>query len=150
MMMLPAAEIIEATLSELERALLARFVEHCRVHFGARAEPIVLYGSRSRGDITAESDIDVLVVLGDQPTLEGRDWIIDVALDLALESQPIIDLMPRLISRQQLDELIKREDADYLPQFQADETFYRRYEVLALETLAAMDDLLAKRGMTAA
>jgi uncharacterized protein (UPF0332 family) len=41
----------------------------------------------------------------------------------------------------------EREDADYLPQFRADEAFYRTYEVQSLDALAAMDAVLRQRGV---
>lgn len=36
--------------------------------YGERLVEIVLYGSRARGDADPDSDIDVLIVLRDQPT----------------------------------------------------------------------------------
>jgi predicted nucleotidyltransferase len=107
--MLSAQEIMQFTLSEAERSVLKGFVAQCRQYFGPRAEQILLYGSRARGDVAAESDIDVLVLLCDQPTLADREWIADAAFSMTLKAQPFIDLMPRLMSRQQLEDLIKRE-----------------------------------------
>jgi predicted nucleotidyltransferase len=55
--------IVEHTLAPAERRVVAAFADRVRARFGKRLSRIVLFGSRARGDVTEESDIDVLVLL---------------------------------------------------------------------------------------
>ncbi|QJD80272.1 nucleotidyltransferase domain-containing protein [Spirosoma rhododendri] len=41
--------------------------------YGPRLDRLVLYGSYARGDYHAESDVDFLVVLRDEPVRAGRE-----------------------------------------------------------------------------
>lgn len=50
-------------LDDAVRAVLMRVRDHMESIFGARFVRLVLFGSRARGDATAESDVDVLVIL---------------------------------------------------------------------------------------
>jgi predicted nucleotidyltransferase len=42
--------------------LLADLARRLRLHLGERLERVVLFGSRARGDVTEESDIDALAI----------------------------------------------------------------------------------------
>ena len=55
--------ILKHTLSEAERRIVNEFARRVRARFGDRLARVTLFGSRARGDVTAESDIDVLVLL---------------------------------------------------------------------------------------
>jgi hypothetical protein len=55
--------ILERTLDPLEKEVLADFVARARRGFGDRLVDIVLFGSRARGDVDEDSDIDLLLVL---------------------------------------------------------------------------------------
>ena len=68
-------DILEHTLRPEDRALLRDFARRLRAHYGETLERVVIFGSRARGDVTDESDIDLLVVLRvpiSQETAEDR------------------------------------------------------------------------------
>ena len=78
---------------------LSHFVERLIAHFGDGIRRVILYGSFARGDWHAESDVDVLVVVGweEERLPDGwyRSWysdprwqaIIDIAVESTLESE---------------------------------------------------------------
>ncbi len=70
-----------------ERSALSRVTQTLRERFGARE--IILYGSAARGQMDAESDIDLLVVL---PSLdwETQKAISDVCFDAGLQCDRLI------------------------------------------------------------
>jgi predicted nucleotidyltransferase len=55
--------ILQYTLSPPERRVVDAFAAAVRAHFEDRVERIAVFGSRARGDVHGESDIDVIVVL---------------------------------------------------------------------------------------
>lgn len=59
---------------------------HLESEFGERLRGVVLYGSEARGESSADSDIDVLVLLNSVPEF-GKDLrrCIDALFPLALE-----------------------------------------------------------------
>jgi len=63
--------------------------------YGARLKRLVIYGSYARGTETADSDIDVAVVL-DGEVRPGReiDRMIDTITDLNLEFATLISVFP--------------------------------------------------------
>lgn len=48
-----------------EHVALERFVAAVRTHYGARLDDVLVFGSRARGDATADSDLDLAIVLRD-------------------------------------------------------------------------------------
>ena len=64
-------------------AILARCRELLAAHYGRRLRKLILYGSAARGTATAESDIDLLVVL------EGPVDVVTETLQLVDILQPI-------------------------------------------------------------
>lgn len=63
--------------------------------YGDRLHAVVLYGSHARGEATADSDIDVLVVLKDDVDLrEELSRMADVALQQELAHDVWITLFP--------------------------------------------------------
>jgi uncharacterized protein len=79
----------------LSDPLLPRLKEELRKLYGARIEHVLLYGSRARGDHTAESDYDVLVVIKppfDPWTELGR--LSDLSAELTWETHAVISFRP--------------------------------------------------------
>ncbi|CAO3413437.1 hypothetical protein [Azospirillum endophyticum] len=60
--------------------------------FGSRLDSILLFGSRSRDDYTDESDLDLAVILKDEPAdpLEAADRIMDIAFMPIMEAGRIV------------------------------------------------------------
>lgn len=50
-------------LSEQETAAVKEFQEKLSLAFGSRVKTILLFGSKARGDFTAESDIDLFILV---------------------------------------------------------------------------------------
>lgn len=55
---------------------------------------VVLYGSYARGEQTAESDVDIAVILKDGNTEEMHDAMTDVAVDYELEQGVTLSVIP--------------------------------------------------------
>jgi uncharacterized protein len=65
-------DVLAYTLTPGQRAVLTDFADRLRAHFGDRLERVVIFGSRARGDVHEESDIDVLVLVREPLEAEGR------------------------------------------------------------------------------
>jgi predicted nucleotidyltransferase len=105
--------------------LLNRYRQALLTHFPDQLRQLVLFGSQARGEVTAESDIDVLVVVNweEQPLAEGRyaapfndpRWrrIVELAYDLSLEYgvvlSPLVMSEKRMARRSALNNQIKRD-----------------------------------------
>ena len=100
---------IKTTEGDLERArVVAReFAAEVRLHFGERLKAARLYGSAARGDWSAESDIDVLVLL-DHVASEDEDWLIHRAFELGLGKNGLL-LQPLFMTESDFVELLTRE-----------------------------------------
>ncbi|MFI5403079.1 MAG: nucleotidyltransferase domain-containing protein [Planctomycetota bacterium] len=72
-----ASTILQHTLAPAEQRVVTAFARRLREHFGDRLARVVLFGSRARGDVTEESDIDLLVLLR-IPIVEETRWTRDV------------------------------------------------------------------------
>lgn len=57
------AAILESTLAASERRVLEDFAERVRARWGDQLERVAVFGSCARGDVSDESDVDVIVVL---------------------------------------------------------------------------------------
>jgi len=96
---MPLASSVALTLSEL-RARLER-------ELPGRVVRIVLFGSVARGEDTEESDLDVLIVLGDSPPYAERAHCMDVLTEIALPRGLVP--APVVLSEAEWDELRRRE-----------------------------------------
>jgi uncharacterized protein len=85
-----------ADLDEPTRALLAALHRRLRQRFGRRLKRLILFGSRARGDHTADSDADVAVVLAGPfgKAFALKSAIIDDSYDLFLESGILVQPWP--------------------------------------------------------
>jgi len=66
--------------------LLATIVEKLTLGFGDRLAGVALFGSRARGEGTADSDVDLLVLASGLPRL----WDRDAALREVLPERPLL------------------------------------------------------------
>ena len=89
------------------RALARDYADRVRGHFGPRLRRVRLYGSAARGDWTAESDIDVLVLL-DRVSEADSDWLVRQAVSLGLMQHGVL-LQPLFMPEQDFNHLRERE-----------------------------------------
>ncbi|MBI5886716.1 MAG: nucleotidyltransferase domain-containing protein [Deltaproteobacteria bacterium] len=75
--------------------ILHELKEGLEVLYGDRLVSVILYGSYARGEATADSDIDVAVVLKGEvaPGME-IDRMLDVTTDLSLEYNTLVGVIP--------------------------------------------------------
>jgi predicted nucleotidyltransferase len=71
-------------LTEEEQQVASEFVRRVRQKLDGRLVSAVLFGSRARGEASAHSDMDVLVVVTD-PGLEERKMIHHMAVEICIE-----------------------------------------------------------------
>lgn len=75
--------------------VLKRFRGALHALYGDRLERVVLYGSRARGDFTAESDYDVAVFLRDfADRWQEVDRIVPVVTDILFDDAAFIHALP--------------------------------------------------------
>jgi uncharacterized protein len=65
--------ILEHTLTPGQRRVLFDLASRLKQHYGERLERVVVFGSRARGDVTENSDIDVLLLLRIPAEEEDRE-----------------------------------------------------------------------------
>ncbi len=97
-------------LTAQEKAALKEFKAKLQEVLGAKLIELRLFGSKARGDDRADSDIDVLVIVG------SDDWRISdvvygVATDILLQTD--ISISPKVISENLLKQL-QKEDTFFL------------------------------------
>lgn len=68
-----------AALTNSEQMALDRVVQHIQYVCQDNLVSVILYGSKSRGDATAESDIDILILVHDRDEVD-RDRLYDFLL----------------------------------------------------------------------
>ncbi|MEM7204718.1 MAG: nucleotidyltransferase domain-containing protein [Planctomycetota bacterium] len=94
------------TLTPAEHLAVSEFVAATRVLLGDDLHEIRLFGSRARGEGTADSDLDLTVIV--TPTGRSRRYeVSDCAYDIGLRHSVL--LAPTVITRERLDELRARE-----------------------------------------
>jgi uncharacterized protein len=78
-----------------DNPILANFRAALSEMYGERIERVVLYGSRARGDASADSDYDVAVFLKDlSDRWAEADKIAVTATDILRETGAVIHAMP--------------------------------------------------------
>ena len=80
---------------------LEDFLRRSRNALGRKLVEVKLFGSKVRDEDTADSDIDVLVVVKDAD-VKVEDQIIDIAFDVNLKHEVYIS--PRVVARAVLDD----------------------------------------------
>ena len=91
-----------------KQAALADFVTRVRRELPANVLDVRLFGSEARGEATAESDIDVLVIVEpDAERVRLEDRIIDIAFDVNLDSGVYVS--PRVVTPAILNDPVRRE-----------------------------------------
>jgi predicted nucleotidyltransferase len=77
------------------KQVINEFVQQARSLYGDRLKRIVVYGSCARNEATAESDIDLAVVLaGDVVPGKEIDRMIDIITDINLEHAVLLSVYP--------------------------------------------------------
>lgn len=77
------------------RQVISEFVRRTQSLYGDRLKRILVYGSYARNEATAESDIDLAVVLaGDVVPGKEIDRMIDVITDINLEYGVLLSVYP--------------------------------------------------------
>jgi predicted nucleotidyltransferase len=82
-------------MSEQVRQIIDEFVQRARSLYHDRLTRVVVYGSCARNETTAESDIDLAVVLAGE-VVPGKeiDRMIDIITDLNLEYGVLLSIYP--------------------------------------------------------
>jgi len=94
------------SLTPAERLAVEEFTKEVRALLGSDLRRILLFGSRARGEGTADSDLDLALVV----TAHGRTLryqVSDLAYDIGLRHG--VDLAPTVITQEALDDLRARE-----------------------------------------
>jgi len=82
-------------MGDVERMVIGRFKalleERVPLH------DLILFGSRARGDAEPESDMDVLVVLGDEADAQAREAVSDCAWEAGFDEGIVI--VPMVFTR---------------------------------------------------
>lgn len=84
-------------MTDLERRVLGRFKTLLAQRLPAPL--VILFGSRARGDATADSDLDVAIVLDGPVTARARSLASECAWEAGFEDGIVV--VPFLLSREQ-------------------------------------------------
>lgn len=77
-------------LLEVERTAVLDFLARVHSTYGGQIQRAMLFGSKARGEATAESDIDVLLIIADE-TWQIRDEICAISADVSLKYDVLLD-----------------------------------------------------------
>jgi predicted nucleotidyltransferase len=103
---LRSASLLAAALTPAEQEAVNELVVGARAILGAEIRDVRLFGSRARGEGTADSDLDVALVV----TAEGRRRrreVQDLAFDIGLRHS--VALAPLVVDEAVLAEMRQRE-----------------------------------------
>lgn len=103
--------LLDATLTLDERFVLDDFVRRLKEHYGDRLERAAVFGSRARGDVGIDSDIDVLIVLHIAAATEGPEERVVWDLLTAARTRGMghVPISPAVFSIERFVELRDRE-----------------------------------------
>ena len=81
--------------------ILRQYIENIKHIYGNFLKKIILYGSYARGDFTATSDVDILILLNmtDEETRSYTDTLVDMTYDFNEEHH--VDIQPYAKSKNQ-------------------------------------------------
>ena len=88
--MVTQAKPVIKNLSTAERIAVLDFLKRVQSAYGKQIQRALLFGSKARGDATADSDIDVLLIVADE-TWQFRDEICNLSADVSLKYDVLID-----------------------------------------------------------
>jgi len=74
-------------------AALEKLVEGVVRIYGDLVERVVLYGSTARGTETAESDVDIALLMRACPTKEMNERMLDLTVDLELDCGKVLSVI---------------------------------------------------------
>jgi predicted nucleotidyltransferase len=77
-------------LSEAERTAVLDFLARLHSTYGGKLHRAMLFGSKARGAATADSDIDVLLIIENE-TWQIRDEICAISADVSLKYDVLLD-----------------------------------------------------------
>lgn len=78
-----------------EEQLLEMCKERIAAHYGSTFKGLILYGSMARGSADPESDVDLLVLLGEPfDYFAELEVLIDLLYDLQLDSDRYLSVRP--------------------------------------------------------
>ena len=92
-------------LAERDARALDEFVRAVRARLDNGVVAVKLFGSKARGDATADSDLDVLIVIAGR-RLEAEDAVLHIAFDVNLAHDVYIS--PRVIEQAVLEHPVWR------------------------------------------
>ena len=75
--------------------LLKKFVDRMKSQLGDKMIKIVVYGSYARGEVSDESDIDIMVFIDADPgeLRQYREGVLDVQVELSLEFGVLVSVV---------------------------------------------------------
>ena len=77
----------------MEQLMQEELVEGLKNIFKDNLVSIVLYGSFARGTNTADSDIDIAIILKQEYDKVSRDKVIDLAVDIDLKFDTVLSIV---------------------------------------------------------
>ncbi len=80
-----------ATLSDNETLAIEEFRKKILARFGIT--DIILFGSKARGEENRYSDIDILVLLEQEPNISIEEEIIDIGFDIELKYDVVLGIL---------------------------------------------------------
>lgn len=88
--MVTQAESALRNLSAIERTAVLDFLARVHSTYGGQIQRAMLFGSKARGQATADSDIDVLLIVADE-TWQFKDEICEISSDVSLKYDVLLD-----------------------------------------------------------